>query len=77
MRRHRERFVQRRNQLMLDLMRRAAARGEVRAGALTPCVAAVGPALMRDHYLTQGGPITDEVIVEIVDDVLVPLTRAQ
>ena len=75
--RHRDRFVQRRNQLMLDLLRRAAARGEVRPGALTPRVASVGPALMRDHFLSCGGPIPDEVIVEIVDEVLVPLIRAQ
>ncbi|EWM16786.1 TetR/AcrR family transcriptional regulator [Kutzneria sp. 744] len=74
--RHRERFVERRNQLMLDLVRRAAARGQVRPGALTPRVAAVGPALMRDHFLTHGGPITDEVVAEIVDEVLVPLLRA-
>jgi AcrR family transcriptional regulator len=75
--RHRERFVERRNQLILDLMRRAAARGEVNPGALTPCVAAVGPALMRDRFVTEGGPLDDEVIVEIVDEVLIPLFRAR
>ncbi|HEY0495272.1 MAG TPA: TetR/AcrR family transcriptional regulator [Kutzneria sp.] len=72
---HRERFVERRNQLMLDLIRRAVVRGEARAAALTPRVASVGPALMRDHFHTQGGPITDEVILAIVDEVLVPLIR--
>ncbi|GAA3431976.1 TetR/AcrR family transcriptional regulator [Kutzneria kofuensis] len=74
--RHRERFVERRNQLMLDLIRRAAARGEARPGALTLRVAAVGPALMRDHFLTNGAPLDDDVITEIVDEVLVPLIRA-
>lgn len=75
-RQHKERFVERRNELFLDLIRRSAARGEVRPGALTPRVASVGPSLMRDHFLTHATPVTDDVIVEIVDQVLVPLIRA-
>jgi AcrR family transcriptional regulator len=75
-RQHKERFVERRNQLFLDLIRRSAARGEVRPAALTPRVASVGPALMRDHFLTDATPVTDDVIIEIVDQVLVPLLRA-
>jgi AcrR family transcriptional regulator len=76
MKAHRERFIERRNQLMLELIRRAVARGEARAAALTPRIASVGPALMRDHFLSCGAPIGDEVIAEIVDQVLVPLIRA-
>jgi DNA-binding transcriptional regulator YbjK len=76
MKAHRERFIERRNQLMLELIRRAVARGEARATALTPRIASVGPALMRDHFLSCGAPIDDEVIAEIVDQVLVPLIRA-
>jgi AcrR family transcriptional regulator len=72
---HRERFVERRNQLMLDLIRRAVVRGEARPAALTPRVASVGPALMRDHFHTHTEPITDDVILAIVDEVLVPLIR--
>ena len=75
-RQHKERFVERRNELFLDLIRRSAARGEVRPGALTPRVASVGPSLMRDHFLTHATPVTDDVIGEIVDQVLVPLIRA-
>ncbi|QUQ71925.1 TetR/AcrR family transcriptional regulator [Kutzneria sp. CA-103260] len=80
-RRHHERFIERRNKLMLDLLRRAAARGEVRPGALTPRVASVGPALMRDHFLGQLPHLEDEAaidktIIEIVDEVVVPLVRA-
>lgn len=74
-RRHKERFVERRNQLFLDIIRRSAVRGEVRPGVLTPRVASVGPALMRDHFLTHAAPLSDDVIVEIVDQVLVPLIR--
>ena len=75
MHRHRERFVERRNQLLLDLIRRAVARGEARPDALTPRIASVGPALMRDHFHTHAEPITDDVILAIVDEVLVPLIR--
>jgi len=72
---HRERFVERRNQLMLDLIQRAVLRGQARPAALTPRVASVGPALMRDHFHTHQGPITDDAILAIVDEVLVPLIR--
>jgi AcrR family transcriptional regulator len=75
-RRQKERFLERRNQLMLGLVRRAVARGEARPEALTPLVACVGPALLRDHFLANGGPIPDDIIVEIVDQVVVPLIRA-
>lgn len=75
-RRQKERFLERRNQLMLELMRRAVARGEARPEALTPLIATVGPALLRDHFMAKGGPIPDEVVVEIVDQVVVPLVRA-
>lgn len=70
---HKERFVERRNQLFLEIIRRAVARGEARPGAVNPRVASVGPAVMRDHFFTQGVPISDDVVVEIVDQVLVPL----
>ena len=32
-----------------------------------------GLALMRFHFLTNDGPIPDEVIVEIVDEIILPL----
>lgn len=62
--------------LMLEILRRGAARGEVRAGALTPRVAGVGGALLRQHFLIYGAPMPDEVIVEIVDEVVLPLVRS-
>jgi hypothetical protein len=34
-----------------------------------------GPALLRHQFLTQGVPIPDEVIVEIVDEVMIPLLQ--
>jgi hypothetical protein len=31
---------------------------------------------MRFYFLTHGGPVPDQVIVEIVDEVMLPLLRA-
>ncbi|MQA86063.1 MAG: TetR family transcriptional regulator [Streptosporangiales bacterium] len=72
----RARFIESGSDFVLDILRRGATRGEVRPGALTPRVAAVGPALLRQHFLIHGAPVPDEVIVEIVDDVLMPLVRS-
>jgi AcrR family transcriptional regulator len=62
--------------LMFEVLRRGAVRGEVRPGALTPRIARVGPELLRQHVLVHGAPVADAVIIEIVDEVLVPLIRA-
>ncbi|MEC3975004.1 TetR/AcrR family transcriptional regulator [Amycolatopsis sp. H20-H5] len=72
----RQRFVDRRHDLFLKILCRSAERGEVRAGALTPRVASVGPCLLRDYFLLNSTPIPDSVIDEIVDDVLIPLVAA-
>lgn len=69
----RRRFVDPVVNMVLDLLRRGAVRGEVRPSALTHRVANVGPALVRHHFLVHGGPIPDEFVVEIVDEVLMPL----
>lgn len=61
--------------LMLEILRRGAVRGEVRPQALTPWVATVGPTLVREHFLIHGTPIPDQVLTEIVDQVVLPLTR--
>ncbi|WP_408638919.1 TetR/AcrR family transcriptional regulator [Nocardiopsis suaedae] len=55
---------------------RAVARGEVRAEALTPRRLEAGHAVMRHHFLFQGTPITDRVIEEVVDEVVLPLFTA-
>jgi AcrR family transcriptional regulator len=62
---------------MLEILRRAAGRGEVRPEALTSLVASVGPCLLRHHFLIHGSPIPDKVLVEIVDDVVLPLVRSR
>ncbi|MBV8996423.1 MAG: TetR/AcrR family transcriptional regulator [Pseudonocardiales bacterium] len=63
------------DELVLEILRRGAVRGEVRPQALTPRVAGVGPALLRLHFLVHGAPIGDEVLAEIVDEVILPLVR--
>jgi hypothetical protein len=50
-------------------------RGEVRPSALTTRIASVGPDLLRQHFMAYRSPIPDRVLIEIVDDVILPLIR--
>jgi AcrR family transcriptional regulator len=69
------RFIDPSANLFLDVLRRGAARSEVRAAALTPRIAGVGPDLLRQHFLVHPPPIPDQVLIEIVDEVVLPLIR--
>lgn len=61
----------------LTVAGRAVTRGEARPGALHPRVATVALVLLRNEYLTRGlTTVDDEVLVEIVDEVYLPLVRA-
>jgi hypothetical protein len=60
---------------MREIVRRAIARGEVDPTAVTERRLESGHALMRHHFITRGVPIPDDVIVEIVDEVTIPLLR--
>jgi AcrR family transcriptional regulator len=71
----RVRFIDPSVGLFLDVLRRGAVRGEVRVTALTPRIAGVGPDLLRQYLLVHRSPIPDQVLVEIVDDVIIPLIR--
>jgi AcrR family transcriptional regulator len=62
---------------MMEVLRRGVVRGEVRPGALTPTIARVGPTLMRQHVLLYGPPIEDDVLLEIIDQVVLPLVRLE
>ena len=57
---------------VLDVLRKGAIRGEVRPTALTYRIASVGPNLLRQHFMVYGS-IPDSVVVELVDEVLMPL----
>ncbi|WP_151526530.1 TetR/AcrR family transcriptional regulator [Serinicoccus kebangsaanensis] len=58
---------------MRVLVDRAVARGEVDALRVTDRRVEAGPALLRHHFITHGAPIPDHVVVEIVDEVVLPL----
>ncbi|MBB5080227.1 TetR/AcrR family transcriptional regulator [Nonomuraea endophytica] len=59
--------------MMHEVVRRAVERGEVEAGAVTPRRLDVGQAMIRQHFLFNGPPIPDTLIVEVVDEIIVPL----
>jgi len=64
--------------LWLTVLSRAVARGEARPEALMPRVATVAAVLLRNEYVTRSTQtVPDDVLVAIVDDVYVPLVRAQ
>ncbi|HEY8472608.1 MAG TPA: TetR/AcrR family transcriptional regulator [Natronosporangium sp.] len=62
----------------LTVLARAVARGEVPPEALHPRVATVAIALLRNEYVARGTTnVPDNVIVEIVDEVYLPLLRGR
>jgi AcrR family transcriptional regulator len=69
------RFIDPDVNVFLDVLRRGAVRGEVRPSALTTRIASVGPDLLRQHFMAYRSPIPDRVLIEIVDDVILPLIR--
>ncbi|MFD7652669.1 TetR/AcrR family transcriptional regulator [Actinosynnema sp. NPDC059797] len=62
----------------LTLLGRAVRRGEASPEALHPRVATVAIALLRNEYVTRGlAAVPDDTIVEIVDEVFLPLVRGR
>ncbi|WP_339155944.1 TetR/AcrR family transcriptional regulator [Actinomadura luteofluorescens] len=62
----------------LTVLGRAVARGEAAAEALHPRVASVPVALLRNEYMARGLPaVPDGVLVEIVEEVFLPLVRGR
>lgn len=62
----------------LTVLGRSVARGEAPPEALHPRVATLAIDLLRNEYLTRGSnPVADGVIVEIVDEVFMPLVRGR
>lgn len=64
-------------QVMRVIAQRAVVRGECRPEALTDRRLEVGPSLLRQHLVTTGQLPDDDVLVEIVDEVVLPLLTAQ
>ncbi|WP_437509428.1 TetR/AcrR family transcriptional regulator [Sorangium sp. So ce1099] len=64
--------------LWLAVLGRAVARGDARPEALHPRVATVAVVLLRNEFITRGAPsVPDSVLVEIVDEVYLPLIRGR
>ncbi|WP_155798756.1 TetR/AcrR family transcriptional regulator [Sorangium cellulosum] len=64
--------------LWLTILGRAVARGEAPPEALHPRVATVAVVLLRNEFITRGAPsVPDGVLVEIVDEVYLPLIRGR
>ncbi|MEU8251112.1 TetR/AcrR family transcriptional regulator [Nonomuraea sp. NPDC048916] len=59
--------------MMEEIARRAVERDEIDPDVVTPLRLDAGQALLRQHFLFSGSPIPDELVVEIVDEVVVPL----
>jgi len=70
-----QRVKEPRKQMFLNLLRRAADRGQVRPEAASPLVSEVGPALVMQRFLAEGPPVPDDYVVSVVDDVVMPLLR--
>ncbi|MEU3272984.1 TetR/AcrR family transcriptional regulator [Saccharomonospora sp. NPDC006951] len=62
----------------LTILGRAVARGDIEPEALHPRVATVAITLLRNEYVTRGlASVPDGVLVDIVDEVYLPLLRAR
>ena len=59
-----------------EVLRRAGERGELSPEAITPRQLEVGLSVLRFHFLVHGAPVPDTVVVEIVDEVVLPLFGA-
>ena len=64
-----------RNRLVVVALERAVKRGEIEREVLTPRVTTLTSVLLAHHFLTHGVPISDTVLAEILDEVVLPLLR--
>ena len=71
----RERLLPPRKAMLMEILRRGVARGEVRPEAVTERIAETGPMLLHGELVQRGAPITEGAVVAIVDEVLLPLLR--
>jgi AcrR family transcriptional regulator len=72
----RERVLEPRLQVVLDVLLKGAGRGQIRAEAAVPILARTGPGLMLQHLLLFGAPPPRAQIEDIVDRVILPAARA-
>jgi AcrR family transcriptional regulator len=65
-----------RKEAMTTTLDRAVARGEVRRDVPFEVARELGQAMLWHRFLVTGDPITDELIEHVVDEILIPYTRA-
>jgi hypothetical protein len=61
---------------MMTILQRAAERGEVRLDKITPRIASLPGDLLRHEMLLTPIPVSEATLVEITDDIFLPLVRA-
>ena len=61
---------------MTKTLNRGIERGEVRPDVPVEIARELGQAMLWHRFLVTGDPITEELIVQIVDDVLIPYVAA-
>jgi AcrR family transcriptional regulator len=62
--------------VMMTILRRAAERGEVDLGKVTPRIAALPGDLLRHRFLITGRSVSDDFLSEILDEIFLPLVGA-
>jgi AcrR family transcriptional regulator len=65
-----------RKAMMLEILRRGAARGDVRPDAVKQIIADTGPALLVHWLLMYGPPIDASYLRAVLDDVVMPLIQS-
>jgi AcrR family transcriptional regulator len=63
-------------ELVRALVTRASGRGELPSGAIPVRRLEVGPAMLRHEFLVRGS-VSDEYVVELVDQVVLPLVQGE
>jgi AcrR family transcriptional regulator len=63
------------HKVMEEIARRAVQRGEIDSAAITAQRLDVAQAMLREQFLFHGPPIADTKIIEIVDEIVLPLFR--
>lgn len=59
--------------ILRSVLERAAERGEINAARITLRIISLPMDLIRNEHLLRGAPVPDTAIVEIVDEILLPL----
>jgi AcrR family transcriptional regulator len=72
-----QRFQAPRREFLMSLLRRGVERGEVRPGAATDLVADVLPSVLTHRVILQREPLTEPVIRDIMEQIMIPLVEVR